>query len=539
MILKSFGWPRSQTGPGGNAAALERMLGEARQTGPTPVLLVDDADQLSEAALPLLAFIAGGVAGPVKLKFILAGKPDLFEWLHERLPDIVGPTFELTEMSEADSADYIRHFLKAGGIDEARFDDEALADICRRARGVPLRINAVCQSCLDKATEEGLDRIDAVVVRKAIITLGIRGLAGDSGDASAGPDVGIAERRAKRQTQREIQSEADPNAGTGPGGGHDVRTGQRPKAGKVPGFDSDAAVAMYKTQGPSARPHAFQPDNGLAGQMDGRGKVAQKPPRRRWQGGLLLGGVVALGLAGLTLVLLPARGASVAAGIASAKSGAERLLRRATDGRDSVLVQPNPAHLQQVVEDQVARVRHAMSDFPESAVERFRRAVAMAEQDSELAVVGYARAALMGHKRAAYYLGQIYETGEGVPVDRSLAKAWYRQAGPSNRGAALLLAGLAKPETDGALQAPLPLFALNGKEAWIELIWTSAEGPDPSFYRVELATVEGDIAMRVEPVTISAHRMTRPDGAVSWRVVALNSDQSIATASPWLPIPGE
>ena len=149
--------------------------------GAIPVLLVDDADQLSEAALPLLAFIAGGVAGPVKLKFILAGKPDLFEWLHERLPDIVGPTFELTEMSEADSADYIRHFLKAGGIDEARFDDEALADICRRARGVPLRINAVCQSCLDKATEEGLDRIDAVVVRKAIITLGIRGLAGDSG----------------------------------------------------------------------------------------------------------------------------------------------------------------------------------------------------------------------------------------------------------------------------------------------------------------------------------------------------------------------
>ena len=51
-----------------------------------------------------------------------------------------------------------------------------------------------------------------------------------------------------------------------------------------------------------------------------------------------------------------------------------------------------------------------------------------ATRDVAEAAVWYARAAAAGNHRAAFNLGQLYESGEGVPANADLARAWYAAA---------------------------------------------------------------------------------------------------------------
>jgi hypothetical protein len=183
----------------------------------------------------------------------------------------------------------------------------------------------------------------------------------------------------------------------------------------------------------------------------------------------------------------------------------------------------------------IDRLRTAMADYPAAAEDRFRFAIDRAGTDPLAAVAGYAGAALLDHRRAAYYLGQIYETGDGVAVDRALAREWYSLAATEIAGAAALLEALAAPQVEGAPGAPLPLFAGPAGPGQVALIWTSAEGPDPAAYRIDLASEAGEILATSAVQRLSALRMDLPEAARLWRVVALG-DGDAAVASPWVPI---
>ncbi len=483
------------------SARLGRLLDDARKSGAVPVLLIDDADRLPESVLPLLAFLIGDeLPGAPRLKLILAGSPDLLQWLKARLPDLVGPTFELTEMAEADSAAYIRHCLSAEGVDAGLFEDEALSYIHKHAGGLPLRINAICQRCLDRAEDERLTRLDVAEVRRAILSTASREVPGEAGEPKIGQHAAA-------------NTEAPEDAPT---------TASRKAARKDNADDARASYlvsAVRKAQGPYTGSDAPPPSKTEHPKAE-----ATKPAPARESKGMLMGGAAALGLTAVALL---------------AFDGAFGRLFNGTLGDTQKLVQTMPPEQQQEVRDRAAFIQSAMSSFPETAQDRFWRAIELAEEDPQLAVVGYARAALMGHNRSAYYLGQIYETGEGVAVDRVLARSWYQQASNAIPGAARLLATLPEPQSDGPPQAPLPLFSGREEEGWIELVWTSAEGPDPSSYRIELATETGEIALKIEPVAVSALRISSPLGAASWRVVSVGTEGSAQIASPWLPIQGE
>ena len=51
-----------------------------------------------------------------------------------------------------------------------------------------------------------------------------------------------------------------------------------------------------------------------------------------------------------------------------------------------------------------------------------------APRDVVQAAIWYARAAAGGNRRAAFNLGQLYESGEGVPANIDLSRAWYAAA---------------------------------------------------------------------------------------------------------------
>lgn len=151
------------------------------------------------------------------------------------------------------------------------------------------------------------------------------------------------------------------------------------------------------------------------------------------------------------------------------------------------------------------------------------------------APLDYARAALRGEARAAYYLGQLYETGDGVPRDLALARAWYELSGPNLRSGKRRLAELGPPET-GDLAAPRPVLGGPLADGGGELIWTGGDGADAPLYLVELAETPDGPARRLAPQKLSAQRVDDLGKARIWRVLAVDPVGGRYAASAWQPL---
>ncbi|MEP2031370.1 MAG: AAA family ATPase [Paracoccaceae bacterium] len=182
------------------------------------------------------------------------------------------------------------------------------------------------------------------------------------------------------------------------------------------------------------------------------------------------------------------------------------------------------------------QIRSALGNLPETPNERFRRAIEVAGQQPEAAVVAYALAAYDGHSRAAYYLAQMYELGEGIAVDLILARSWYERAVGDNGGAGGRLEALQKYGPVAAIAPPVPLYAGRAETSKIELAWTSGEGGDPTTYAVEFADQSGRILHRESNLVLSALRTAFPKSAVYWRVEAQTSEGGETAVGGWLPL---
>ncbi len=167
----------------------------------------------------------------------------------------------------------------------------------------------------------------------------------------------------------------------------------------------------------------------------------------------------------------------------------------------------------------------------------FLRALELAMEDPRSAAIGYARAALAGHARAAYYLGQIYESGDGVPVDFALAAYWYEVASAEISRAERRLAQLPAGE-GGALAPPLPLLAQRGNGGHADFVWTSGFGADPVSYVVELSADPLAGARTAYQVSGSAARLPLAPTTSHWRVLAVAANGERSSVSGWQRIAG-
>ncbi len=156
----------------------------------------------------------------------------------------------------------------------------------------------------------------------------------------------------------------------------------------------------------------------------------------------------------------------------------------------------------------------------------------MALDDPAEAAILYARAANLGHARAAIYLGQMYETGDGVPMNASLARIWYRAAGSSGGGA-----NLAAPQAQGPLLPPVPLAATLVGKGRADLVWT-AEGATPPVFVVQTTADPALGAQAVAQATRTALRVVLPSGSRYWRAGAALPGARPAF-SDWRPLPEE
>ncbi|RZI84889.1 MAG: peptidoglycan-binding protein [Rubrivivax sp.] len=177
-VCDEFRIPHQHQGPGVETVKdyldpLNEFLLKTHAVGQNNVLIIDEAQNLSADVLEQLRLLTNLETSERKLlQIILIGQPELRTMLAqpqlEQLAQRVIARFHLEALSEAETAQYIRHRLAVAGLARGKlFDSQAVQRVHQLARGVPRRINLLCDRALLGAYAEGKSRVDREIVEKA------------------------------------------------------------------------------------------------------------------------------------------------------------------------------------------------------------------------------------------------------------------------------------------------------------------------------------------------------------------------------------
>lgn len=152
---------------------LNEFLLKTHAVGQNNVLIIDEAQNLSSEVLEQLRLLTNLETSERKLlQIILIGQPELRDMLArpelEQLAQRVTARYHLKALSESETGQYIRHRLGVAGLSGlVPFDRQARKRIHQLSRGVPRRINLLCDRALLGAYASGRARVDRLMVDKA------------------------------------------------------------------------------------------------------------------------------------------------------------------------------------------------------------------------------------------------------------------------------------------------------------------------------------------------------------------------------------
>ena len=157
----------------GYVDAINRHLLASHAQGKNNVLIIDEAQNLSAAVLEQLRLLTNLETSERKLlQIILIGQPELRTMLAqpelEQLAQRVIARYHLGSLSESETGSYIAHRLAvAGSTARAPFAPRLMAQIHALAKGVPRRINLLCDRALLGAYVENQPQVTRQILRKA------------------------------------------------------------------------------------------------------------------------------------------------------------------------------------------------------------------------------------------------------------------------------------------------------------------------------------------------------------------------------------
>jgi general secretion pathway protein A len=154
--------------------ALNEFLIDQHREGRAPVLVIDEAQNLSVETLEAVRLLSNFETTNQKLmQILLVGQPELRDKLNvpelRQLKQRVGMRCHIGPLSPEETRLYIRHRLRIGGASDAGiFTDSAIQKITEYSHGTPRVINIVCDHCLLSGYADSKRRIDAPMVKEAI-----------------------------------------------------------------------------------------------------------------------------------------------------------------------------------------------------------------------------------------------------------------------------------------------------------------------------------------------------------------------------------
>ena len=141
--------------------------------GQNNVLIIDEAQSLSAEVLEQLRLLTNLETNERKLlQIILIGQPELRDMLArpelEQLAQRVIARYHLDALTSRETAQYIHHRLNVAGLNGALpFDAASVQRIHVLSRGVPRRINLLCDRALLGAYAGSKPQVDVAIVDKA------------------------------------------------------------------------------------------------------------------------------------------------------------------------------------------------------------------------------------------------------------------------------------------------------------------------------------------------------------------------------------
>ncbi|NPC56558.1 ExeA family protein [Caenimonas soli] len=154
---------------------LNEFLLQAHAAGRNNVLIIDEAQNLSAEVLEQLRLLTNLETSERKLlQIILIGQPELRTMLAkpelEQLAQRVIARFHLDALTPEETDDYIAHRLEIAGLERpSPFERKALQRIHQLSRGVPRRINLLCDRALLGAFANSQASVNRGTVEKAAV----------------------------------------------------------------------------------------------------------------------------------------------------------------------------------------------------------------------------------------------------------------------------------------------------------------------------------------------------------------------------------
>lgn len=172
-IMLAFGLPYEGLSKVALYDTFQRFLIEQYREEKCVLLIVDEAQNLNPEAMESLRMLSNINADKFQLlQIILVGQPELKDMLAR--PDLqqfaqrVSVDFHVTPFDAADVQNYIEHRLKIAGRETPLFTPEACAKIAEFTRGVPRKINTLCDTALVYGFSGESELIDLNIIEEVL-----------------------------------------------------------------------------------------------------------------------------------------------------------------------------------------------------------------------------------------------------------------------------------------------------------------------------------------------------------------------------------
>jgi type II secretory pathway predicted ATPase ExeA len=172
-IMLSFGLPYEGKSRVALYDTFQRFLIEQYGLGKSVLLIVDEAQNINADALESLRMLSNINADKHQLlQIMLVGQPQLKTLLSRpellQFAQRVAVDFHIKPFEAADVQDYIRHRLSVAGRDAPLFTPEACARIATASRGIPRRINVLCNTALIYGFSSESEQIDVNLIEEVL-----------------------------------------------------------------------------------------------------------------------------------------------------------------------------------------------------------------------------------------------------------------------------------------------------------------------------------------------------------------------------------
>jgi general secretion pathway protein A len=152
-------------------SALAELQSSKRRT---PLVILDEAHLLTQPMLEQLRLLFSDKMDSESLAtLILVGHPDLRRTLHlsvnEAFNQRLAVRCHLDPLDLQETIGYVKHHIKVAGYNGGTlFTDDALARIFEYTKGLPRRVNQLCNTALMAGLIEQKQVLDESTIRKAI-----------------------------------------------------------------------------------------------------------------------------------------------------------------------------------------------------------------------------------------------------------------------------------------------------------------------------------------------------------------------------------